>query len=756
MSAKRLSLAFISRSLSVAAGAVLSIYAGSAAALDFDVFGTEVKVDTLFSIGGTWRMQTIDDSLVSKSELYARQHPGGLGLCQTRDNNGDGIADSDAPAPKGQNTFIAGAIPSNCSYSVAAANEAYVKMPGSFSSGGDDGNIQFEKGDLVHGVAKLSSDISFSAYDFNVFIRPVVFFDQVYNDHELHFADTTLIPPVVVYTDAQKDMNAFTGIDILDANIGRTFEVFDRSVGIKLGKQVLNWGESSLLLFNSLNSINPPDARRLRLPGLDLKEILQPVGMLTINTDVIENVGLETFYQYEWRGVVFDPVGAFQSPADIFGQGHGRKYAMLGFGKAPEDPDKLWQATDTCEGPVCVDSSGLLGSHSSRTAYVTDTEPKNGGQYGFAVRSFLEGFNNGTELTFYFANYHSRVPVVSVIATEATCIGKSAISGPLYAQTAALNFATDCEYMGPGSPAGQEPVPVDTLQIQIEYPENIQMYGVSFNTTLGDWALSGEYAFRPKLPVQIHLTDLVFAGLNPALPEQDVPLQATTIPGRHSSFPTFLTAYRGMDCVNNPGCIKAGQYIRGYEEMKSGQLGITVLKLIGGDNPLGASQITFLLETGLTHTLDFPELSELQFNGGGTNTHISGGADGTQGIDPPAVAGNTRANTLRQNPTAHRDLDGFGSKYAWGYRNINLIRWDSALFGANLQALAIIRHDVKGTSPGIGTNFTQGRKEFNLGLSFDYLSSYIGEVRYTWFTGGANRDGSRDKDNIFVTLGYQF
>ncbi|MBI3171749.1 MAG: DUF1302 family protein, partial [Hydrocarboniphaga effusa] len=40
--------------------------------------------------------------------------------------------------------------------------------------------------------------------------------------------------------------------------------------------------------------------------------------------------------------------------------------------------------------------------------------------------------------------------------------------------------------------------------------------------------------------------------------------------------------------------------------------------------------------------------------------------------------------------------------------------------------------------------------------SFDYLSSYIGEVRYTWFTGGANRDGSRDKDNIFVTLGYQF
>lgn len=741
---------FISRSLSISVGAVLSAYAGSAAALDFDIFGTEVKVDSLFSIGGTWRMQDRDDSLIGKSNLYALKNPqvtGGnrTGLCLSRTN---GSAEAGPSRNQDANEFAVGNIPANCATSNFTAITDYVSRPGSYSMGGDDGNLQFDKHDLVHAVAKLQSDISFSLYDFNFFFRPVVFYDHVYNEHELKFPDTTLIPAVVQYTDAQKDMNAFTGIDLLDANVGRTFEVFDRSVGIKLGKQVLNWGESSLLIFNSLNSINPVDARRLRLPGLDLKEILQPVGMLTINTDVIANVGLEMFYQYEWRGLVFDPVGAFQSPADIFGAGTGRKFAGLGQGRPPEDPLNLFRGIDTCSGPqnaTCFDSSGTLGSTSGRTFYVDDTEPESGGQYGFALRTFLEDFNNGTELTFYYANYHSRLPIVSFFAANRTCI------------TTAANFVTDCGFNGPGVAATREPLPVDTIRAIVEYPEDIQMMGVSFNTTIGNWALSGEYAFRPNLPVQVHLADLGFAALSPAFPVADVSLGAATIPGQASGFPTFVPRHRGYACSSSaPNCIQPNQYIPGYEEMKSGQLNITFLRLIGGDNPLGASQITFLFETGLTHTLDFPELTELQFNGGGTNTHISSGADGSVGINPPPVAGNSRATGLRQNVTAHKDHDGFGSEYAYGYRNINIVRWDDALFGANLQTLAIIRHDLEGTSPGIGTNFTQGRKEFNLGLSFEYLSSYIGEVRYTWYTGGAGRDGSRDKDNIFVTLGYQF
>ena len=69
--------------------------------------------------------------------------------------------------------------------------------------------------------------------------------------------------------------------DLLDYNIGHVFSIGPKDVAVKIGDQVLNWGESSLLALNSLNTINPPDARRLNTPGLDLKEAFRPIGMIT-------------------------------------------------------------------------------------------------------------------------------------------------------------------------------------------------------------------------------------------------------------------------------------------------------------------------------------------------------------------------------------------------------------------------------------------------------------------------------------------
>ena len=80
----------------------------------------------------------------------------------------------------------------------------------------------------------------------------------------------------------------------------------------------------------------------------------------------------------------------------------------------------------------------------------------------------------------------------------------------------------------------------------------------------------------------------------------------------------------------------------------------------------------------------------------------------------------------------------------------------AAAHKANLETLFIARHDVYGIGPGLGQNFIEGRKQFDLGLRWDYLSRFIGEVRYTWFTGGGNRNGQKDQDSAFVYLGYQF
>lgn len=733
----------ISRSLYCTLTAALTAHAGAAAAIDFNVFGTPVTVDSLLTIGASWRMQDRDPSLIGKSTLYRLNNPDSTtGLCVSRTGD-DGVSGPN-PNPT-QNSYTG----DTCTTSgTGQPNRRFVAAPGSFSPNGDNGNLNFDKGDIVHAIAKLTTDISFSVADFNVFVRPIYFFDANYSDdfQEVH-PDTTLQASTSPLPEAVEDMVG-SSLDVLDYHISTVFDVFDRGVSIKLGNQVLNWGESSFLALNSLNTINPPDARRLNMPGLDLKEAFQPVGMLVMGTDLFENASIETFYQYDWRPLIVDPVGSFFSQSDTLGAGG--RYAMLSFAKSPEDPNNLYQPRQNSQDPI-----GALGSTAGRTIYRDFAEekarrPNDGGQYGAALKLFLEDFNNGTELAFYAANYHSRLPVVSAIAAQATCLvggSPTSVTNPPPA---------GCGVNPVARTAMEEPIPVDTAALIVEYPENIKLYGLSFNTTIGDYALSGEYAFRENLPIQIHSVDLTYAALQPAFPDADINLGATTIPGRQSAFPSFLTRYRGLPCGQGQACIEPGQYIRGYEDMKVGQANLTVLRLIGGDNPLAASQMTFLLEMGMTQVFDMPGLDKLQFQGAGTDTHISGGADGTQGIEPPRVPGNSRANNLRQNPTAHKDLDGFGAAESYGYRLLNLTRWDSALFGANLETLALIRHDVKGTTPGIGGNFVQGRKQFNLGLRFDYLATWVGEVRYTWFTGGANRDGQRDRDNIFVTLGYQF
>lgn len=756
----------LSRALPGVLAASMAGFAGTAAALEFQIGEETLRVENLFTIGGSWRMQDVDPTLIGKSTLYKYTTPGandpttGSGLCLYRTTQ---TAESGPSTTLGDNNYAAGVQPGACATSNAAGNLGYVNSPGSFNPNADQGNLNFDKGDMVHAVAKLLTDVNYSIWDFDIFVRGVAFFDANYTDFtEVHY-DTTMQP---FRTELPDSVERVVGVDydLLDFNIGRFFTIFDHDFQLKLGNQVLNWGESSLLALNSLNTINPPDARRLNIPGLDLKEVFRPIGMATVRTDLFEFVSVEAFYAYDWKPAVIDPVGSFFSQSDTLGDGG--DFAMLSFGKAPEDPGfavndprypagkrGYYRPIDTCDGATCADTLGLLGSTASRTVFrdhaEEDRREPDGGDYGAAFRMFFEDFNNGTEAALYFANYDSRLPVASAIAALDSCIGDDGAAS-------ALTFAADCGYNGPMVAADNEPIPVDTARLIIEYPQDIRLYGMSFNTTIGDYALSGEYAFRENLPVQIDTVDLTYTALQPAFPDQDVNLGAAVIPGKQSAFPSFLTRYRGLSCAPGEPCINAGQYIPGFERFKVGQANLTLLRLIGGDNPIGASQMTFLFETGMQKVFDLPALSELQLEGSGSDTHISNGADGSTGIEPPMVAGNLRANTTRQNPTAQTDYVAYGTSESYGYRLLNLNRWDSALFGINLETLVIVRHDVKGTSPGIGTNFLDGRKQFNFGLRGDYLSAWSGEVRYTWFTGGGRRDAQRDRDNIFVMLGYQF
>ncbi len=111
---------------------------------------------------------------------------------------------------------------------------------------------------------------------------------------------------------------------------------------------------------------------------------------------------------------------------------------------------------------------------------------------------------------------------------------------------------------------------------------------------------------------------------------------------------------------------------------------------------------------------------------------------------------------MRQNPTAHPDLAGFGTAISYGYRFVTLTKFDSAFYGINIELLNALFHDVEGVAPGLGQNFVEGRKQIISGLRWDYLSKYNGELRYTWFTGPHARNSAHDRDNLLIYFGYQF
>lgn len=787
-----------SQRLKVAAWVLCAASTGTVQALEFDLSGNTLKIENLATVGALVRMQDRDSALVGKSSQSKldgsalRIGPGAgtvvagmTGLCLARvgDDGRSGAADAN-------NTFRG----DTCSGTRPGANERAIAAPGAFTPNGDNGNLNFDKYDIAYATAKLTSDFSFGIADFNFFARTVGYFDGIYADRNERRPDTTFTPSRPAFPSAVKDRSGMR-FEALDYFVSRKFELGSRQFNLKVGNQVLNWGESAFLLANSLNSINPPNQALLRIPGFDVKELLQPVGMVLLEGDLFEGASFQTFYQYDYKEVVPDAVGSYFSVSDTLGDGG--TYAMLSFAKAPDDPLGLYEPYRNPDDPTAV-----LGSQSSRTLQRNFEEekrrdPKNGGQYGGALKFFLENFNNGTEVSLYAANYHARVPSISGFATQATCLpdptNPAANAAALVSACgvpAANLAALAANTANPGSaaymPATGEALPLDTATVFVEYPENIRMFGMSFNTTVGDFALSGEYAYRPNLPMQIHSTDLVFALLQPGFASNDYSIGAATLPGRRTAVPDFLSQYRNPDC--NPTsngadrCVQPGQYIRGFEQMKVGQGEITLLKTIGGDNPLGASQITLLLEMGHTFVFDFPELDELQFNGAGTDTHISAGIGGNRGINPvdlranpddpsshrcdvvPATPNQTQAQataacyTLLQNPIsqANVDIKGFGTAESYGYRFVTLTRYDSAFFGANVEFLNGIFHDIKGVGPGLGQNFVQGRKVLLSGVRVDYLSRFIGELRYSWYTGGGLRDQIRDRDNLFLFLGYQF
>jgi hypothetical protein len=716
---------------------------GVAMALDFDYAGIEGSLNSRVSIGAGLRTEAPDSALIAKQNL----NPALCGQSNCQSFTGD-----------------------------ASENQKLVDAPGAFfGTNKDDGNLNYDQWDVVSAVSKLSSDLSGSWHDWLRFeLGATVYFDPVNNSFDEQHPDTTFQPATTPRSGATERQ---LGFDVLlkRALVAADFSLFDHDFSASVGYQRIRWGESTFVAFNSLDQINPPSAVLYHQPGTPISDIFLPTPVAVLNMQVVDDVSLQLVYELGWRPAVPDPGGSFGVTYNVAYDVIGADHLILAEGQAHEDPDGLARLGYP---------AGEI-SDSSFTARLLDRhegDPRSSGQLGAKLSWYAQDINGGTEFSFYALNYHSQLPYFSANAAQQSCLRDS---------TSFIQGFVDCNgFIGLNPSTGLEPLPIDTVVGRWEYPEDIHMFGMSFNTSAGKWSLAGEYSLRPNMPLFVSLVDVIYAAWQPAFPRQDLTLGlnpatlaqtalslngiaagiattdpqalagelnallqslpiivgtgasgAVTVPSGRRAAPDYLEAYRGYE-------VQPGQLIHGYQRFPVDQVDFTALRAIGSsENPIGADQILMLVELGATHIWNLPSRSELQLEGGDANdTHASPGADGT-GSD-----GVTDASRL----TPTQQTGGFATSWAWGYRLLLQFEYDNLFWGLNLKPSLMWGQDVQGIAPQPIQNFVAGSKQYAIGSVVEFGPQWSAQLQYQGSFGGGSVNNAKDRDWIALNLAYNF
>jgi hypothetical protein len=700
-----------------------ALFCAPAAALDFSFGELTGAFRGQVSLGAAMRMQGRDEDLIGKLNL-----PGQEQFCE----------DKAPPLVDGVPNPVGTAPGMNCQ--TVEGNAAYLALPGYANVNFDNGDLNYDKGDLVSAAVKVSPRLQLTWREYGLDLSGLYFYDAINENfeetHPNNFGNGGFQPEHTRRPDSASNVIG-SRFQLLNAYVSAQLPLpGERQLSLKVGNQVLSLGTSTLLVFNGLNTVNPPDVAIRLLPGSDVRDVFVRVPLAMASTNITEALALTGFYQFRWEPTVLPPIGSFFSANDLIGGGD--PYVVALFGKYREDPMNQVGVQERTQG-----NANLL-SDAGRTLYPgPEKKPSHQGQYGFNASYFFETLN-GTSVNLTYLNLHSRFPLIGFIAAEEGCAHDA---------TNQVEAVTMCEgFRPPPLHAGRELVTIDSVKFFFEYPENIHALGTSFSTNLGAVAWTGEIVYRPNQPFQIDANDLGFAALQPIFPADNItyggvgPIPAITIPARRTAAPDYVeTSYRGHT-------VQPGQTIPGYERLKAIAYNTSFLFLQGAsENWFAAEQMTTLLEIGAFHVLNMPKVDELQFAASGTQFHHSAGVDST-GTPTPEQQATDPGNRL--NPSYQ--ADGFATAFSYGYRVLNQLTYEDVLPGLRVLPQLVWFHDIGGRSPLPTGEFVAGRKQATAGVSVNYGAHWSGSLRYTWYFGGGRANNLADRDNLAATLNYDF
>lgn len=585
---------------------------------------------------------------------------------------------------------------------------------GSFAGvNSDDGNRTYDRGDVVSSLFKMTNDLELSYRNYGFFARTLAFYDTAITGKQ------TFANGAGLSQEAEKRLA--DDARILDFYVRGSFDLAGKNLNARLGRQVVNWGESTFIP-NGINVINPVDVARLRAPGSEIKEGLLPQEMLWASQELTDNVSVEAFYQFKWRETRIDPRGSFFSTNDAVSPGSTNVFA--GFGLRPDS------LTASLCGPTPATNVGC----SQFFRREGNLDAKDSGQFGVAGRILLPQLDNA-ELGLYFIQYHSRTPFINTVRGGVNTFqptsamppaGSPAAQSPIVVQSGvAANTTTGASCATATNPGctGTAANPL-AARYRTVFPEDINLFGLSLSGSgpLGI-SLQGEYSYRPNQPLQLAQTELLLASLGAA--------NGIGVP----SIPEIG--------ASGDSTLGIGRTIQGYREVKMHQAQMTATKSFGPQ--FGSSQLTSVGEIGVTY-LDLPD--GILFEAPGTALPFVG-------ANPTLNASGVGSN-------------GYVTKRSWGYRLLNRADYPNAIGAWTVSPRLAFSHDVRGAGP----TFNQGVQSINIGITGNLRNQWVADLSYTGFFGGRTYSGAalasggltssssanplKDRDFIAATVSYSF
>ena len=347
-------------------------------------------------------------------------------------------------------------------------------------SNGDDGDLNYKAGKLFSSYLNVVSEVvvNIPSQEIKFVARGRGLYDPS--------ADNTERTPL---SDEGK-RQIVRNLRLLDFFGEKSFATTAGHARVRVGNQVMNWGESQFLPYG-VNQTNSIDFVAAAVPGQSLKQVILPASMLSVLADVSENLTLEAYYQFRWNKNQFAPVGSYWSASDYVGRSGPNRQAVTDInnfnvngldaatqarlhGLDPRNPGVYQQAQQDLLAGAFPESYGTpVVDH--------DSDPKKTHQYG--VRLGYRPQGSDKNFGFYYMRYTDKSPV----------------------------FVSD----GPNN------------IYNMRYLEKRDLYGISGNMPAGDWLLGGELAYRPRDAVA--LTGCYNATAVPGSAPTDVAVNGATV-----------------------------------------------------------------------------------------------------------------------------------------------------------------------------------------------------------------------------------